>query len=46
MCFGNVPRDLCLNSLATTHSIASKSANGYFSAGQRTEMVPKEPFLT
>ena len=36
MSFGNVPRDLCLTSLATTRSIASKSANGYFSADIRT----------
>ena len=36
MSFGNVPRDLCLTSLATTRSIASKSANGYFSADLRT----------
>jgi hypothetical protein len=32
MSFGNVPRDLCLTSLATLRSIASKSANGNFSA--------------
>ena len=36
MSFGNVPRDLCLTSLATSRSIASKSANGYFSADIRT----------
>ena len=36
MSFGNLPRDLCLNSLATSRSIASKSANGYFSADLRT----------
>lgn len=36
MSFGNVSRDLCLTSLATTRSIASKSANGYFSADLRT----------
>ena len=36
MSFGNVPRDLCLTSLATTRSIASKSANAFFSADIRT----------
>jgi len=36
MSFGNVPRDLCLTSLATARSIASKSANAFFSADIRT----------
>ena len=36
MSFGNVPRDLCLTSLATTRSIAAKGANGYFSADLKT----------
>ena len=36
MCFGNVPKDLCLTSLATNRSTASKSVNGLFSADIRT----------
>ena len=36
MCFGNVPKDLCLTSLATNRSTASKSVNGLFSADLRT----------
>jgi len=36
MCFGNVPKDLCLTSLASLRSTASKSTNGFFSADIRT----------
>ena len=36
MCFGNVPKDLCLTSLATNRSTAAKSVNGLFSADLRT----------
>ena len=36
MSFGNVPKDLCLTSLASLRSTASKSTNGLFSADIRT----------
>jgi len=36
MSFGNVPRDLCVTSLASLRSTASKSTNGLFSADIRT----------
>ena len=36
MSFGNVPKDLCVSSLASLRSTASKSTNGFFSADIRT----------
>jgi len=36
MSFGNVPKDLCVSSLASLRSTASKSVNGFFSADIRT----------